>query len=165
VKTATYSFLVAASLLLHATTSSAIDVGQQAPPLTVANADTALDMAQFSGKYLYLDFWASWCAPCQHSFPWMNEMQAKYGGQGLVVLAVNLDEKREDADKFLARVPAKFRIAFDPKGELATRYDVQAMPSSFFIGPNGKVIFKHAGFREQQRSELEKAVASALGKR
>jgi thiol-disulfide isomerase/thioredoxin len=133
---------------------------------TVFAADT-LDLGQYRGKLVLVDFWASWCAPCRHSFPWLNEMQAKYADRGLVVVGVNVDRERNDAEHFLQEVPANFRIVYDPSGTLAARYDVPGMPTSFVFGPDGKVIEKHIGFqlgsRAQRESELQKLLPSSVG--
>ena len=73
-----------------------------------------LALADGQARLTYVDFWASWCGPCRQSFPWMNQMQDKYGAKGLRVLAVNLDARREDAQRFLAEHPARFALGFDP---------------------------------------------------
>src|SRR5579863_797355 len=78
-------------------------------PLVASAAAPDLDLNQYHGKVVYLDFWASWCKPCRQSFPWMNRMLDMYGDKGLVIIAVNLDEDRKDADRFLKEVPAKFQ--------------------------------------------------------
>src|SRR5262245_36267509 len=85
-------------------------------PLCTAAAqdDAQEEIARSRGDVVWLDFWASWCVPCRHSFPWMNAMQDKYGPLGLTIVAVNLDAERSDADRFLATMPAGFRIQFDP---------------------------------------------------
>ena len=62
---------------------------------------------------LLVDFWASWCGPCKQSFPWMNDMQARYAGKGLRVVAVNVDQKPSDAQKFLNENAANFDVVFD----------------------------------------------------
>src|ERR1700720_2855448 len=66
-------------------------------------AHAAVDLAEFRGSVVYLDFWASWCAPCRQSFPWMQTMQDAYGAEGLRVVAVNVDQYRADAEQFLAK--------------------------------------------------------------
>jgi cytochrome c biogenesis protein CcmG/thiol:disulfide interchange protein DsbE len=125
--------------------------------LTAAAADSAdaLDLARFRGKVVLVDFWASWCEPCRQSFPWLNVMQAKYADRGLVVIGVNVDRERADADRFLHDVPAEFQIVFDPAGTLAARYDLPGMPVSYVIGPNGDIVGRHLGFRNALRAERE----------
>ncbi len=80
----------------------------------VLAADEPLDLTQFRGKVVVIDFWASWCAPCRQSFPWLNEMQAKYRDRGLVIIGVNVDRERAEADRFLQQTPADFQIVYDP---------------------------------------------------
>jgi thiol-disulfide isomerase/thioredoxin len=132
--------------------------------LSAAGADRpdALDLARYRGKVVLVDFWASWCEPCRHSFPWLNEMQAKYANSGLIVIGVNVDRERADADRFLRDVPARFQIVYDPAGTLAARYDLPGMPVSYVIGPKGDVIARHIGFRAGLREEREAEVQKLL---
>jgi len=155
--------LAALCCVLFAQFALAIDAGAPAPDFTVAGADgKPLQLSAYRGKLVYLDFWASWCAPCRRSFPWMNAMQEKYGAGGLVVLGVNVDQRRPDADRFLAQVPAAFTIAYDPQGAAPALYAIKGMPSSVLIDPQGRVVFVHAGFRDADRGELEAKIRSAL---
>jgi cytochrome c biogenesis protein CcmG, thiol:disulfide interchange protein DsbE len=141
----------------------AIEAGQPAPDFTLPGADgRPLQLAGLRGKLVYLDFWASWCAPCRRSFPWMNVMQEKYGPGGLVVLGINVDQRRPDADRFLAQVPAKFAIAYDPQGTAPKLYAIKGMPSSVLIDAQGRVLLAHAGFRDDERDELEARIRAAL---
>ena len=78
-----------------------------------AQTNETLDLSQYRGKVVVVDFWASWCVPCRRSFPWMNEMQAKYGDDGLVFLAVNTDNEASEAQAFLDEFPADFKIIYD----------------------------------------------------
>ena len=131
--------------------------------LPLRAADPAFDLAQYHGKVVYLDFWASWCKPCRQSFPWMNAMQQKYSADGLVIVAVNVDEQRADADKFLQEVPASFSIVYDTEGKLAEQYGLMGMPSSFLIGKDGAVIQKHQGFFDDSPVKYEAEIRAALG--
>jgi len=149
--------------MLAAPASWALDAGAPAPDLNLPGLKDAVTLAQLKGKVVYVDFWASWCGPCKQSFPFMNELQSKYGAQGLTVLAVNLDAKRSDADKFLGEVPAQFTVAFDATGDSAKRFDVKGMPSSYVIGRDGKVAAVHKGFREQDRKDIESRIVEILG--
>jgi cytochrome c biogenesis protein CcmG, thiol:disulfide interchange protein DsbE len=134
--------------------------------LTAAAADTAgaLDLARYRGKVVLVDFWASWCEPCRRSFPWLNSMHARYAQRGLVVIGVNLDRERAEADRFLRDVPAAFQIVYDPTGALASHYDLPAMPVSLVIGPNGEVVARHIGFRSSLSEQREAEVQQLLEK-
>jgi len=120
------------------------------------------DLAEFRGKLVYLDFWASWCVPCRQSFPWMNSMYHQYGKDGLVVLAVNMDQIRADADSFLKQYPAEFSVRFDAQGQLAQQFKVRGMPTSVLIGRDGKLLWTHEGFRSKDPATLEQAIRAAL---
>jgi cytochrome c biogenesis protein CcmG/thiol:disulfide interchange protein DsbE len=155
---------LSASVLFTAPAQAA-DAGQAAPELAALPTASggAISAKDLQGKVTYLDFWASWCGPCKQSFPWMNQMQAKYGSKGFQVIAVNLDKKRDDADRFLAEVPAKFSVAFDAPGASAKQFQIKGMPSSVLIGADGRVIATHSGFRDDERAELEARISAALG--
>jgi thiol-disulfide isomerase/thioredoxin len=127
-----------------------------------ADSSDGLGLEQLRGKVVVVDFWASWCEPCRHSFPWLNEMQARYGGRGLVIIGVNVDRERAEAERFLREVPATFRIVYDPTGALASRYEVPGMPSSYVIGPKGDIVGRHIGFRNGLRAEREAELRKLL---
>jgi len=145
--------------------ASATDAGQPAPAFSLPTAKgepVALD--KLRGKVVYVDFWASWCGPCRRSFPWMNDMQQKYGGKGFVVVGVNVDKKRSDADKFLAQNPANFTIAFDEAGATPSAYAVKGMPSSYLIDAQGNVVYVERGFLDEHKAEIEQRIAALVGK-
>jgi thiol-disulfide isomerase/thioredoxin len=143
-------------LLCQALNCLAIDLENAVPDFDLAQRSFTNKTSDYKGKWLYLDFWASWCAPCRQSFPWMNEMQHKYAGQNIEILAVNVDAKKEDAERFLLQNSTQFGIAYDPKGTSAKLMGLKSMPTSFLIDPNGKVKLIHIGFRNEERDSLEK---------
>lgn len=152
--------LMLASLLGLA--AHALEVGQPAPQFNLPGLQAPVDLSSFKGKTVYLDFWASWCGPCKQSFPWMNDMQTKYKDKGLRVVAVNVDQRQADATSFLKDNPANFTVAFDADGKTPKIYAIRGMPTSVLIGPDGKVLGVHNGFKDAQRDELETQIKQAL---
>lgn len=140
----------------------ALDAGNTAPDFDLPGTQGNVKLSNTTGSVVYLDFWASWCGPCKQSFPWLNSIQDKFRARGLNVIGVNLDAKNEDAVKFLSGLPARFSVAFDPKGMTPGSYGVKGMPTSFLIGRDGKIIFQHQGFRESDLPALEKQIQTAL---
>lgn len=130
--------------------------------LAGGTGNDTLDLDRYRGKVVVVDFWASWCVPCRRSFPWMNAMQEKYRDRGLIIVGVNLDSTAEEAARFLADHPARFEIAYDPGGELARRFDVIAMPSSYVIGRDGQQVARHLGFKVKKQDEYEALLVEAL---
>ena len=157
---------VAATTLFAPLPSQAVAVGDQAPDITAIQADgTPIQLSALRGKTVYLDFWASWCGPCRQSFPWMNAMHDKYGGSGLAIVAVNVDKKRADAEKFLAQFPARFTIVYDEQGATPLKYAVRKMPTSMLIDARGRIVNEHSGFCNESREELESRIRAAMAAR
>ena len=106
--------------------------------------------------------WASGCAPCKLSFPWMNEMHERLSGAGLRIVAVNLDRREADAQRFLQQIPARFAVAMDPAADTARLLDIPTMPTSMLVAPDRRVLFTHRGFRLDDRADLERRLRGAL---
>ncbi|NTU58867.1 MAG: TlpA family protein disulfide reductase [Chlorobiaceae bacterium] len=140
----------------------AVEPGDKAPGFELPGQQGNVTLAEAAGSVVYVDFWASWCGPCRQSFPWMNQLQEKYRASGLKIIAVNVDAKSEDAKKFLAQNPAGFTVAFDPKGVTPSSYGVKGMPTSFLVGRDGKVIFRHLGFNAADKDKIENDIKAAL---
>ena len=107
----------------------AIEIGQVAPDFELPGRQGTVKLSDYKGKTVYLDFWASWCGPCKQSFPWANEMQTRYNGKGLRVVAINLDQKTDDAKTFLNDNTARFDVAFDQPGKIPRTYAIKGMPT------------------------------------
>lgn len=133
-----------------------------APDIDLPDCEIASRLSDLRGRWVYLDFWASWCAPCRLSFPWMNAVQERYRDAGLAVVGINVDVRRSDADRFLERTLARFALAFDPSGEAPRRFAIKGMPSSLLIDAQGGIRFTHRGFRLEDRADLEARIAASL---
>jgi len=155
--------LVAALAAALSLPAFGLAVGDAAPPFALATAaGETIGLERLRGNVVYVDFWASWCGPCKRSFPWMGEMQKKYGDGGLTVVAINVDKKREDAAKFLAATPGAFTIVYDPAGSVASSYDVKGMPTSYLVDRAGRVVAVDSGFRDDAKAAWEARIKSAL---
>ena len=128
----------------------------------VAESATQFELQKYEGQVVVLDFWASWCAPCRRSFPWLNAMHEKYSSQGLVVIGVNVDNDPAAAAAFLKEYPADFQIHYDTDAVLARQYDIQGMPSSVVIGRDGDIVETHIGFKVKRQNDYEAALVAAL---
>ncbi len=120
------------------------------------------DLQQYKGQVVYVDFWASWCVPCAHSFPFLNELHQEFKDKDLQIVGINMDENVEDAKAFLAKTPAQFNIVADTSAQCAKDFDVKAMPSSYLIDRNGVVHHVHQGFRSEDIKELRALVEHLL---
>lgn len=140
--------------------ASPVGPGQPAPAVNLEAADgRPVSLAALRGQVVLVDFWASWCGPCAAAFPAYEDLFQQYRDRGFDVVAINLDEKRADADRFLADRPHAMTIAFDPKGKSAASFGLQGMPTSFLIGRDGRVRFVHIGYSsgaaDSYRREIE----------
>jgi peroxiredoxin len=125
-------------------------VGQQAPVLRLPTADGSyLSLADQKGTVVLVDFWASWCAPCRRAFPAVDQLFADFRSRGFRVIAVNLDEKREDATAFLVARPHEIDVVFDPRGDSARAFGLGGMPSSYLIGRDGTIRYAHEGYSDK----------------
>ena len=159
--------LTALTLITLVFAANATEVGQSAPQFTLPTLknDSPTPLKKFDGKVVYLDFWASWCAPCKTSFPLLNKLHQKLKAQGFEVVAINLDEDKALAEKFLQEVPVDFTILRDAKGEWADQYVVDSMPTSFIIDKNGIVQKIHHGFVAEDIKEIETKITELLAKK
>src|SRR6185295_5143293 len=104
-----------------------------------------------------------WCGPCKSSFPAMQELTNKFEGQGLTIIAVSVDEKRENMQQFLKSAKVSFTIVRDTGHKLVAAAEIHAMPTSFLIDRSGKVRFIHAGFdRDKTPRQYMKEIEQLL---
>ena len=146
--------------------ASALEVGDSAPSLTLPSiyADQpAIDLDALRGKTVYVDFWASWCAPCLRSMPAYNELYNRLKGEDFEFVAINVDNPIEDGLDFLIDQPLDFLIPSDPDGEAAELFGVIGMPTSYLIDPEGTVRLVHMGFRDGDMEEIEAAIEELVG--
>ncbi len=134
----------------------------QAPEFTLPTENSTVNLGDLKGRLVYIDFWASWCRPCKNSFPWMIAMKEKFKHKPFEIIAINLDENKQRADEFLASQDINFVVAFDPKANIARRFNVDGMPSSYLVDSEGRLRVRYTGFWNKSRDDKEKAIEKLL---
>ncbi|MES2489985.1 MAG: TlpA disulfide reductase family protein [Pseudomonadota bacterium] len=158
--------LLALSVLLLLPQAMALGEGSVVPQLSAPAGDgSTLSLEQFRGQVVYVDFWASWCAPCRQAIPALDTLHQRYKAQGFTVLGVNVDTDRKSAQRMIDQLVPKFPIVFDPKGQWPEAFGLQDMPSSFLIDAKGVVRFVKKGFRERDVPQIEAAIKAVLGEK
>ena len=107
----------------------ALEEGDKIPDFDLASiyeGQPNIALSNLEGKTLYIDFWASWCAPCITSLPQYNDLYKKYKQDGLEIIAINVDNPIEDGLDFLIDTPLDFLIPQDPEGDAAELFGVIA---------------------------------------
>jgi cytochrome c biogenesis protein CcmG/thiol:disulfide interchange protein DsbE len=125
------------------TTAGAIPAPQegfQAPDFELSTLDgDTIVLSELRGKAILLNFWATWCPPCRSEMPAMQQVSADYDDNKFVVLAVNntQQDSREAVEAFILERELTFPVLLDNNGDVAARYQVHSMPTTFFIDPDG----------------------------
>ena len=125
---------------------SAAQVGKQAPDFTLQNLDgQSVSLSDFLGKPVLLNFWATWCPPCRHEMPYLQEVYEEWSGKGLVVLAINMGESPFDVKTFTEAYNLSIPALVDVAGNAAHEYNIMSIPTSFFIDSDGIIKQKIIG--------------------
>ncbi len=106
-------------------------------------------LSELRGQLVLLHFWATWCVPCRHEMPLLHGMEKKLKGKSFRIVCVNVDRGGEqDVQDFMQEVSPGFHTLLDPEGGVRNRYEVRALPTSYLIGGDGKIIGRIIGERE-----------------
>lgn len=136
-------------------------VGGSLPDLSQFGLEGTLP--DMKGKVVLVDFWASWCGPCRHSFPALQEIHNKYKDKGVVVLGISLDESKSDMDGFIKKMKVPFPVVRDAKGKLADQLSVASIPTSILVSGSGKILAIHNGYGgDKTKQEYIEGIEKAL---
>jgi thiol-disulfide isomerase/thioredoxin len=113
--------------------------------LPLLDDGTEQKLSALKGKVVFLNFWATWCGPCRIEMPSMETLYRKYREQGLDILAVNCQEQQRDVAAFMKNNKLSFPAALDRSGEVSMRYGARAIPTTYIIGRDGKIVSRITG--------------------
>lgn len=137
--------------------------GGSPPPLALKDlAGHQYRVADYQGKVLLINFWATWCGPCLDEMPSIQRLKEKLAGRPFVVLAVNLDEPESRIRKFLTQMNIDFPILLDPGRKVARAWDARILPASFVIGPDGKIRYTLVGGIEWDNEHIVARISELL---
>lgn len=158
-------FALLAGCVLSVSTGYALGpemIGKPAPSFTLKTVDgrASLSLADLRGNVVIIDFWATWCAPCRHSLPQLATLEA--GQHGVKVIAINIDDERENAMAFLNSNRVHLISLYDEAKHVVGRYDVPAMPSALVVDKSGVVRFIHGGYTENDVATMMREARSLL---
>jgi thiol-disulfide isomerase/thioredoxin len=133
-----------------------------APDFTLESLDgKRMKLSDLRGKAVLLNFWATWCGPCKIETPWLVELQGQYGGQGLQVVGVAMDDSgKDEIAKFAKDMGVNYPILLGKEAVGDAYGGVPALPESFFIGRDGKIVDRIIGLKG--RSDIEDSIKKAL---
>jgi len=153
------------ALLVCVDPARAIDVGATAPDFTLPTLGVMgpVKLSSLRGKIVLVDFWASWCAPCREAMPQYEKLYYQARHDDFEIVAVNLDELREDAVDFLAVHPVTFPVALDPAGSVPPTFGLVGMPSSYLLDRNGVVRLRYQGFKAKDLKALREQIHKLSG--
>jgi len=151
---------------MHMSRRSAENAGimksNPAPDFTLESLDGKnLRLSDLRGKAVLLNFWATWCGPCKIETPWLVELQNQYGAQGLQVVGIAMDDSgKEDIAKFAKDMGMNYPVLLGQEAVGDAYGGVPALPETFFIGRDGKIVDKIIGLKG--KGEIEDSIKKAL---
>jgi peroxiredoxin len=122
-------------------------IGTMAPAFSLVDLNgRTISLEQFSGKVVFLDFWAPWCIPCRQELPELDKLRKKFRNDGLEVIGISIDPSEKNVAAFLRKVPLSVHIVIDKNNEVSDAYRVSSLPTGFIIGRDGIIQRIHKGF-------------------
>lgn len=118
-----------------------------APALELPDASgKTVSLERLKGRWVMINYWASWCAPCTTELPHLEALQKTHADKPFTLLAINIDPDRGSADAFLKKHPLALTVLFDTANRTTERFGISAMPTTFIIDPQGNIVWTHRGY-------------------
>jgi peroxiredoxin len=139
------------------------DASGPAPAFTLTSlAGQPAGLSQYKGQVVMVNFWATWCGPCQQEMPLLDQMYKKYKPAGFTLIGVNVDKEAPAVKELLARKPVSFPVLLDPANEVSKAYHVDEMPSSVIIDRKGEIRYIHRGYKPGDENEYQDRIRQLI---
>jgi peroxiredoxin len=146
----------AAALLAVTLPAFALSTSAPAPQFSLAaRGGKTINLAQYKGQVVMINFWATWCGPCRQEMPLLESIYKKYNKMGFTMLGVNVEPDSKPAEDWLKATPVSFPILFDTKSEVSKMYEVSGMPSTVIVDRKGNVRVIHHGYKPGDENEYQ----------
>ncbi|HEU4352816.1 MAG TPA: TlpA disulfide reductase family protein [Burkholderiales bacterium] len=137
--------------------------GGATPPLELTDLQGKKhSLADYRGKVVLVNFWATWCEPCRQEMPSMERLRVSLAGRPFSVLAVNLAEPESRISKFLDAVPVGFPILLDRDTKTTRAWQAKVLPATYIVGPNGAIRYRHVGELDWSKPEVRKQIVALM---
>ncbi len=146
-----------------AAASLPLTTGAPAPAFQLDSmAGGSVNLADYKGQVVMLNFWASWCGPCRQEMPILEQLHKQYRSKGFTLVGVNVEPDSRAALKWLKSTPVSFPILFDHQSVASKLYEVQGMPNTVIIDRQGRVRFIHRGYKAGEENEYLDQIRSLI---
>lgn len=137
--------------------------GGATPPLELSDMKGARHrLADYRGKVVLVNFWATWCVPCRDEMPSIERLRASLDSRRFAVLAVNLAEPESRIQKFLDAVPLGFPVLLDRDAKIARAWQAKLLPATYIVGPDGSIRYRHLGELDWSKPEIRAQIARLM---
>jgi len=141
---------------------SVVQIGQPAPKFKLPDLNgQEVTLDQYKGKIVMLDFWATWCTPCQMTMPVLENLEKEYKSS-LVLLAINLQDPKDVVVDYAKKQALTSRILLDEPGSVGSIYGTDGIPMQFLLDKKGIVRHIQQGYHPRMAGELRAAIAKLL---
>jgi peroxiredoxin len=151
------------ALLIALPLFAAVDKNSPAPDFTLnAQGGKQVELTQFKGQVVMLNFWASWCGPCRQEMPLLDSIYKKYSKLGFTMIGVNVEPDSKAANDWLKQTPVTFPILYDTDSKVSKLYGVSGMPSTVIVDRKGTVRMIHHGYKPGDEEEYLSSIRSLM---
>lgn len=140
---------------------TAISKPLQAPSFILEDMDEEkVNLEQYAGKVILLNFWATWCPPCKREMPSMERLYQKFKNDKFTVIAIDQMEDIDTVFSFTGQLPVDptFPILFDKSSEVSSSYKVMGLPTTYLVDKKGRIRYRAIGGREFDHADIEKLI-------